>query len=80
MAYSIVHDTIWEAQRLDAALAKLLGNTPDPDRWAHADSGPDTHWGWLEPPSSASGMEISEHPLPAGMDFVQFQDLIWGQA
>lgn len=70
-----------EPVEVDAALARLMGTKPRnrpaamvgqaarPEREADT-----SNWDWLD--TSMAGVEVTEHPLPEGIDFAAFHALL----
>lgn len=84
MHTSLALESIPDTVRMDAALARLLNLSLQA-----LGQGEDTHqaaqqvaqersWGWIEAAQSVVGVgvEITEHLLPDGVDFLGFQQML----
>jgi hypothetical protein len=66
---------------VDVALARLMGATPPCPLGQLSGHGTrrrcdaeDAGWDWMD--TSMSGVEVTEHPLPEGLDFAAFHALL----
>lgn len=77
---SLALESIPDTVRMDAALARLLNvslqalsQVGDAQQMSQERS-----WGWIEAAQGAldAGVEITEHILPDGVDFLSFQQML----
>lgn len=68
-------DLISDTVRMDAALARLLRGSVHAGTPARGERS-EPAWGWLDGTPAATGLEITEHVLPEGVDFFSFQTLM----
>jgi hypothetical protein len=72
-------DSTSEIARMEATLNRMLRDSASRRGQGArlSDLRADQGWGWLDGDSSgASGVEVTEHSLPEGVDFLTFQTLV----
>lgn len=69
-------DLISDTVRMDAALSRLLRGAAHLGAPARAEQRQEPAWRWLDSTPTATGLEITEHILPEGVDFSSFQTLM----
>lgn len=81
---SLALESIPDTVRMDAALARLLNvslqalHPQDQAGESRQSISLERSWGWIEAAHTVvgSGVEITEHLLPEGVDFFGFQQLL----